>query len=201
MKHKKLILGLFVLVALTQLFLPFNMISNQATDVLTGTGFKFKLRHNKPGSFNSMNMGSSLEGKYIWMQFDENKYRATDNKGWKFNQVVHVTFTTDSLGFARIQSVSKSRPAPGTNHIKARAFRNDRDSSLFSLHYPFNNYYIEDKDTRDINDAITKKMNDTLTTNYLVVKIKENNFFVSDLVIDGLSFKDFVKRVRANKNK
>ena len=199
MKHKKLMLGLFVLVAITQLFLPFNMIRTQSTDVQTGTEFKFKLRHNKPGAFNRGNTGASLEGKYIWMQFEENKYRVTDTKEWKFNQVVHVTFTTDSLGFARIQSVSKSRPAAGINYVKARAFRNDRDTCLFFLQYPFNNYYIEDKDTRDIDDAFTKKMNDTLATNYLQVKIKENHFFVSDLVIDSLSFREFVKKVRKEK--
>jgi len=201
MKHKKLMLGLLVLVALTQMFLPFNMIRTQSADVQTGPEFKFKIRHNKPGAFNRRNTGATLEGKYIWMQFEENKYRVADKNEWEFNQVVHVTFTTDSLGFAGIQSVSKSRPADGINYVKARAFRNDRDSCLFFLQYPFNQYYIEDKDTRDIDEAFTKKMNDSLTTNYLLVKIKENHFLVSDLVIDNLSFKEFVKKVRANKNK
>jgi hypothetical protein len=201
MKHKQLIVGLFVLVALTQLFLPFNMIRTQSADLQTGEEFKFKLRHNLPGSFNRMNTGSSLEGKYLWMQFEENKYRVADKDEWGFNQVVHVTFTTDSLGFARIQTVSKSRPEAGTNYIKARAFRNDKDSSLLVLQYPFNNYYIEDKDTRDIAKAINKTMNDTLSINYLVVKIKGDKYVSNDLVIDRLSFKEFVKKLRADKNK
>lgn len=201
MKHKKLIMGLFILVALTQLFLPFNNIRTQKSAILSGQEFKFRLSHNKSGFSRRMNTGSSIQGKYIWLQFEENKYAVTNPKEWKFNQVVNVTFATDSLGFAKISTVSGSKPAAGTNYIKARAFMNFRDSTSLQLQYPFNNYYIEDKDTRDINEAIGKKLNDSLTNNYLVVKIHDDHFLASDLVIDNLSFKEFVRKVRLEKKK
>jgi hypothetical protein len=79
--------------------------------------------------------------------------------------------------------------------VKARVFINNRDTNLLHLNYNFNIYDIEDKDISAVDSAFTRKMNDSASTICLKIKVKENQFSVNDLVVDSLSFKDFVKGI------
>ena len=200
MKHKTLLLSAFVLVALAQLFVPYQMISKEADYASSGREFQFRIRHNRPDGFRGGYSGSSVQGKYIWLQFEQDQFKIANGKGWEPGQIVYVSFSSDSLGNAKILAVSKTKPVATGDWVKARAFMNNRDTRLLHLNYPFNNFYIEDKDTRDIDSAFTKKMNDSLSAICLKVSIRENQFLVNDLVVDSLSFKDFVKKIREKKS-
>lgn len=196
MKHKRLFPVLFVLVALAQLFLPYKLIRTQAEETLKGNTFNFRIRHIRPDAFERGNTRSSIQGKYVWLQFEQNRFKPSDMEEWRSNRPVYVTFEKDSLGFAKIRSVLRSKPHDTGNYVKARAWTDTRDSTALILMYPFRNYYLADKNTEDIDLELTKKLKDTLTTNYLVVKIRDNQYLASDLVIDSLSFRDFVKKIR-----
>lgn len=188
MKPKTLLYVAFALVALAQLFVPCLMISTKADIALAGKEFQFKIDNN--------HSGSSINGNYLWFRFEANKYKVTDKKDWERSQSVYVTFIKDSLGFAKIQSVSKKQPVNNNDWVKARAFLNYKDSSSLQLTYPFNNYYIENTNLRDIEKIVTKKLNDSLRIISLKVNIKENQFLVKDLMVDGLTFKEFVKGLK-----
>ena len=54
MKPKTLLLTVFILVALIQLFIPYKMIRKQAGFAETGTEFKFKTE--SPGNFKHWNV-------------------------------------------------------------------------------------------------------------------------------------------------
>jgi hypothetical protein len=199
MKHKKLILGLFVLVAIAQLYLPYNLISKQSEETMAGNTFHFRIRHIRPESLERGNMGTSIQGKYIWLQFEENRFKPADRKEWEKNGPAWVTLATDSLGFAEIESVSRTKPSGTPDYVKARTWIDFRDSSYMVLMYPFRNYYIADDNTDDIKTALTRTFKDTLSTNYLSVKISNGQYISDDLVIDSLSFKDFVNKTREKK--
>jgi hypothetical protein len=199
MKHKALLLSAYVLVALAQLFVPYQMISKEADYALSGREFQFRIRHNRTDGYRGGYSGSTVQGKFIWLQFEENQFRVSDRKEWELGQTVYVTFTTDSMGYAAVRDVTKTRPAT-SDWVKAKAFMNNRDTTILSLVYPFNNYYIEDKDTRDIDTAFTRKMNDPVSSICLKVNIKENQFIVNDLMVDSLTFKEFVKKIREKKH-
>ena len=190
MNRKGLVLIAFILVALAQLFVPWQMISKQAGIAGSGTEFKFKTGL-KPYRENSPT-GSSLRGKYIWLQFAEDHIKITDKKEWEINQSAYVLFFRDSAGFAKIKSVTKVKPNNSTDWVRARVMLNRKDSTSLQIIYPFNNYYIEDKDQKEIDSIIKKELNDSLKINYLKVRIKENQFLVSDLMINGISFKEIV---------
>lgn len=201
MKHKKLFLGLFVLLALAQLFLPFNMIQKQTKVTMEGATFKFRIRHLHKEAFERRNTGASIQGKYLWLPLEEALYKPGDMNDREDNQhgPAYVTFFTDSLGFAKVQSLSWQRPSGTRNYVEAIARTDMIDTTSLIIMYPFRKYYIADKNTEDINEGLNKKLKDTLTTNYLVVKIRDGKYLTSDLVIDGLSFKDFVSKIREKK--
>ena len=185
MNAKKLIYPTFALVVLAQLFVPCLMISSKADIALTGKEFRFKIVNN--------HAGTSINGNYLWFRFVEDKYRVTDKKEWERSQTVFVRFAKDTLGFARIQSVSKLKPADSFDWVKARAFLNYKDSTSLQLIYPFNNYYVENANLKEIEGMASQKLNDSTRVISLKVNIRENQFMVNDLMVDNVSFKDFVK--------
>jgi hypothetical protein len=195
MNHKRLLLTALILVVMAQLFVPFQMISKQADYASSGTEFQFRIRHNRPNGYMGGFSGSSMQGKYIWLPLEQDRFKVAGKKDWNYVQAVFVSFTKDSLGNAKILSVGKTKPS-GSDWIKAKSFLTDRDSTVLHLSYPFSNYFIADKDTRDIDSAYTKKMNDSLSAISLKVKIKDNQFIVNDLMVDSLTFKEFVKKIR-----
>jgi hypothetical protein len=190
MNHRGLLLIALILVALAQLFVPWQMISKQAGFANTGTDFKFKVdKTNNRG-------GSSIMGKYIWLRFTENNIKIANKKEWEENQSAYVLFTTDNAGFAKIQSVTKVRPQGSSDWVRAKAMVNWKDSTLLQLVYPFNNYFIEDTNHKGIDSVIKNGLYDSLKINYLKVRIKENQFLIGDLMIDGVPFKEIVKNIK-----
>lgn len=204
MKHKNLLIAAFALVALAQLLVPYRMISHQANFALSGNEFKFKVRHNSTGY--------SIRGNYLWLRFDADKFKVYDRKEWENSQRVFVTFNKDSLGFAQIQTVSKEKPADSKSWVKARAFLqfkdsigNDslkvrppvhyKDSCFLQLTYPFSNYYIGDTEAGEEGKEFLDKMNNSGSCITLQVYIRENQFLAGELMVDSVSFREFVKGI------
>lgn len=205
MKLKTWLIVAFALVALAQLFVPYKMISSQAEIAQTGNEFKFKIRHNR--------WGATIRGNFILLQFEADKFKIKDKKEWENNQSVYVTFDKDSLGFARVHTVTKEKPLDSKDWVKARAFLNIRDStnnkrararslinyidySYLQLNYPFSKYYVEDTNTIGVERTLSEKMGDSLCNFTLDVKIREDQFLAGDLKLDSVSFRDFVKGLK-----
>lgn len=195
MNRKSLLLTVFILVAVAQLLVPKYMISNLAGFAQTGKEFKFKIRHQRTDSPARGNIGTTMEGRFIWLQFEENRYKGEDTRNLNLSRAVYVVLSSDSLGFAKIQSITQNKPATSSDWLKVRAYKNFRDSDTSSLvvNFPFNNYYIEDKDIKDTEERLTRKLKDQESLICLNIFIKENHFRIDDLFVDGMSFKDFVK--------
>jgi len=190
MKTNRLIIGAFILVALAQLYVPFQIISNQAGFAETGIEFKFKTVNRFNPDFNGI--GSDLNGKFIWLQFREDHFKITDKKYWEKVRKAYVVFATDSDGFAKIKSVVTQKPVNTPNWVRVRVNVNWKDSTRLQLFYPFNNYYIQDTQTKKVESIIKNSLCDTLKTNYLKIKIKENQFTAGELILNGVPFKEII---------
>jgi hypothetical protein len=186
MKRNKLLFVAFAMVAMAQLFVPGWMISTMADIAKTGNVFNFKVNHNRAGA--------SLQGSYIWLNFEANKYNV-DKKQWDNNQNVFVIFENDSQGFARIKSVTKEKPVGNHDWVKAMAYLTRKDSSFLRLTYPFSNYYVPNANTREAEKAFNKAMNDTLKTVTLKINIRENQFLAGDLMVDSTKIGEFLKGI------
>ncbi|MEI7421098.1 MAG: hypothetical protein WCK18_03350 [Prolixibacteraceae bacterium] len=193
MNRKTLLLIVFVLVAVAQLLVPKYMISNLAGIARTGKEYKFKVRHQKSDFPSGGNSGSTLQGRFLWLQFEASRYTKSDTANLNLMRPVYIYLSSDSLGFAKVQTCNQNKPVSGSDWLKTRAYRNIRnsDSSFLVINFPFNNYYIEDKDLKNTEDRLTRKLKDPNSLIYLKIFIRENHFLISDLVIDGQSFKDF----------
>ena len=190
MKPKTLLLSAFIMVALAQLFVPFRMISKQDGFAETGTEFKFKTDNRLNPNFNGI--GSDLSGKFIWLKFREDHIQIADKKDWENIQNAYVEFATDSAGFAKIRSVAAIKPVNRNYWVRARVNVDWKDSTRLQIIYPFNKYYIRDTQIKKVESVIKNGLCDTLKTNFLKIKIKENQFVAGDLMIDGVPFKEMI---------
>lgn len=203
MKPKILLIAAFAVVALAQLLVPYRMISHQADFALSGNEFIFKVRHNGPKY--------SIRGNHLWLRFEAERFVVKDKNEWENSQSVFVTIEKDSLGFARIADVSKKKP-DSKNWLKAKAFlhqknstRRDslaarfldsyKDSCYLQLTYPFNNFYIGDTNTKDQEKIFIDKMNNQQSCITLQVYIRENQFVAEELMVDSVSFREYVKGI------
>jgi len=194
MKSKKLLFSVFILVALAQIFVPWQMISKHANFAEAGAAFKFKIDSRLIEGNNRA--GASIRGKYIWLDLAEDHIKIADRKEWEQNESAFILFTRDSLGFAKIESVTKTQPQNSADWVRAGVWINWRDSITLHVNYPFNQYYIKDTNPKDIESVIKHGLNDSTKVNYLDIKIRENQFYVNDLVIDGVSFKDLMDKLK-----
>ena len=191
MKPKTLLLSAFILVALVQLFVPYQMIRNQAGFADTGSEFKFKTENRFDPNFNGTS--SDLSGKFIRLKFREDHLKIADKKDWEYILNAYVEFTTDSAGFAKIKSVASKKPVNSSDWVRAGVHMDWKDSTILRILYPFGNYYIQDNQGKMVESIIKNGLSDTLKTNFLKIKIKENQFVVGDLMIDGVPFKEMIE--------
>ena len=191
MKPKNLLFSAFILVAMAQLFVPWQMIRTRPNFIDPGAEFKFKI-DSKLRDGNS-HTGASIRGKFIWLELEQSNMKIADKKEFEQNEGVFVVFTRDSLGFAKIESVTKKKPVNNVDWIRAGVWVNWRDTTTLHINYPFNQYYIKETNPKDVETIIKKGLNDSLKINYLKIKIRDNQFQVEDLLINDVSFKEMMK--------
>src|SRR5438067_7585866 len=110
---KKVILIVFVVVAVAQLVVPVKMILGKETIISTGKEYKFRTAPVDPYD--------PFRGKYITLNFDANHFEVSDDDFWKTDEDVYVILTKDSAGFAEIMDLTKqARLHSETDYVKSK---------------------------------------------------------------------------------
>ncbi len=186
MNNKKLILYVFILVALVQLYLPAKMILDKEKAISSGTEYKFKTAPVDPND--------PFRGKYITLSFEENQFMVTDESEWTYGEDVYVILTTDDEGYAKINYVSKTEPFDDEDFVKAKisnaSFFNVRK---LSIDYPFNRFYMEESKALEAEIAYAETWGNDASVTYALVNVKGNEAVLTDVLIDGVSILEIVK--------
>ena len=186
MNSKKLLLTAFILVALVQLYVPAKMIWDKENVIETGIEYKFKTAPIDPSD--------PFRGKYITLNYDENTAIVSDGQNWVLGESIYVSLTTDNLGFAKIKSVSKTKPTDNESFIKAKVrFSSGNSSNKLTIDYPFDRYYMEESKAYDAELIYRQSQQDTNQVTYALVSIKNGDAVLKDVLIDGTSIREIVK--------
>ena len=124
---------LFILVVAAQLFVPFQMIFNQEDIFKTGKEFKFQTAPLDPYD--------PFRGKYITLFFKEREVKVKNAKEWINGETVFASIIVDKNGFAKISSISKSKPENGDSYLKAKIGLSI-DTNKITIDFPFNRFYM-----------------------------------------------------------
>jgi uncharacterized membrane-anchored protein len=186
MSSKKILLSVFILVALAQLYVPAKMIFDKEDTLETGIDYKFITAPIDPTD--------PFRGKYIILGYKDNVTIIDNEKDWVSGEIVYVFLKNDQNGFAKIKSVSKEKPTDSQDFLKAKlsAVSNDGTNKL-TIYFPFDRYYMEESKASDAEEIYAKSLQDTTQLTYALVSIKNGDAVLKDVLIDGVSIKEIVK--------
>lgn len=187
MNNKKLILSVFILVVMAQIFVPAKMILDREDVIKTGKEFKFKVEPVDPND--------PFRGKYINLYFNENTTHVQNESDWIRNEIIYVMFTTDNDGYAKIHSVFKEEPTDSEDFIETKVRYISSDSSnRLTVEYPFDRYYMEETKAKDAELNYMESLNDSSQVTYALVFVKNGSFVLKDVLINGVSIKDIIRK-------
>lgn len=183
----KYVFGIFVLLVLVQLFVPAQMIWGREKIIKEGTAYKFKTTPVDPSD--------PFRGKYITLKYELNSAETKDTS-WVRNEDIYVKLNKDSLGFAAISKVSRSKFDASDDFVKAKVqWYNYREQKV-SFNLEFNRYYMEENKAYEAELAYDKSVRDSIPENdtYAVVFVKNGETVLADVIINEMSIKDYVER-------
>lgn len=186
MQNRWLIISLFVIVALVQLYVPFKMISDREDTLEFGKEFRFETQPIDPND--------PLRGKYIVLYYKNDTYEVENGQDWDYNQAVWVALEEDERGFAKIKNILTERPEDTQDYVKASIGYNN--GNVLNIDYPFNRFYMDEFKAPDAEKAYRESRADSTSTAYSVVKVRDGEAVLLDVMIDGVSIKEIAGQMQ-----
>jgi uncharacterized membrane-anchored protein len=191
MTNKKILLSVFILVAIVQLYVPAKMILDREDILNTGKDYKFKTEPIDPND--------PFRGKYITLRYEEDMIEIQNEADWVSGEIIYVFLTPDKEGFAKVQSVSKENGTNNQDFLKAKVnYVTSNGSNKLTIDYPFDRYYMEESKAYDAELTYRKSQLDTTEIAYAVVSIKDGEAVLKDVLINGVSLREIVIKEREN---
>lgn len=186
----KFLLPLFIAMIAIQLYVPAQMIFGKEKVLQNGTAYKFRTAPVDPYD--------PFRGKYVAL--DYRNTRVTSNLPLEREQSVYAIIENDEKGFAKIQSISLTKPNKGQDYFEAEVDRVNRSETSNSarLRFPFDRLYMEESKAYEAEKLHRQMRRDTSHATYALVKIKDGTAVLEDVYVDEKSLKELVKERRLN---
>lgn len=189
MNNKKILFTAFIIVSMVQLFVPTKMIIDKEIIMGDGVEYKFKMAPIDPSD--------PFRGKYITLSFDESSIEIEDEDDWMRGEIVYASIAKDTDGFARLKSVSKTKPIDNQDFVEAKvSFVTENGSNMLTIDYPFDRYYMEESKAYNAELIYRQFQLDTNQITYALVSVKGGEAVLKDVLINGTSIKEIVKANR-----
>lgn len=173
--------------AIIQLAIPAKMIWDKEKILETGKEFKFETAPVDPTD--------PFRGKYIVLQFNENSIEIETDDNWVSGENIYVVLKPNVKGFSTIDYVSKEKPADTEDFVLAKIEYVSGDKfKTISISYPFDRFYMEESKAYDAEQQYIASQLDSTKTTYALVKIKDGDAVLKDVMIDGVSIREIVKQ-------
>ena len=185
MKNKNLLITLFLFVVMAQLFVPAQMIYNQEDILNTGKIVKFQCEPIDPND--------PFRGKYITLRFKESAIKVKNLKEWNSNETIFAKIETSKNGFAKIKSISKTKPTDNSTYLKLKINYSDDYENKIYLDFPFNRFYMNEYKAKNTEEVYAESTIDTTKIAYALVATKNGEAVIKDVLIDNISIKELAK--------
>ena len=187
MINKRSLIAVFIIVAIIQLAVPAKMIWDNESTLKSGKEFKFETAPVDPTD--------PFRGKYITLEFKENSYNIEPGTKWQEGENVYVILNTNSKGFATIKNLSKEKPAEGLDYVKAKIqYITGPQLDNVIISYPFDRFYMEEFKAYEAEKAYNETQLNSIKTTYALVNIRQGKAALKDVMIDGISIVDIVRK-------
>ena len=189
MKNKKITWIAFAILVLLQLFVPASVIRKYESIRTGGTPFKFRTAPVDPNDY--------LRGKYVFLDFRENRFEIKGTKKWEDGQAIFVDIGTDSAGFAKIINVHDNEKDAEKQHIKTTVDYvggGDGYGQYVYIDWPFNRFYMEESKAPLAEKAYNEIRTDSSKISYALVKIKNGDAVLENVFIGNQPITEYINK-------
>ncbi|MDF2874860.1 MAG: hypothetical protein K0R22_1543 [Sporomusa sp.] len=180
MTNKKLLLSLFIGVALLQATVPLYMAWRWENILQTGRQFYWQTAPVDPAD--------AFKGRYVELRFKEDTGPIIDQNNLLMGQLVYASIAENAAGKAYISGVSVNRPEQGP-YVKVRAYANGQNTAHVTL--PFTRYYLPEELAPAAEGAYRESAG---KTGVAAVRIKDGYGVVEQLYIGDKPLYEFLRQ-------
>lgn len=187
---KQSAIGVFIIIALVQWFVPGKMIWDREAVLRKGKVFNFRTEPVDPSH--------PFKGRYIALSFKENEFTTTSPDSDLFNYGdAYVLLEKDRDGFAKIKNVVKQKPGTASDYVQASISYIDRrkDTAVIHLQYPFDEFYMDEFKAPKAEAAYRESTRDSTLKPYAVVSILNGDAVVKDVLINEQSIRQVIRQL------
>jgi uncharacterized membrane-anchored protein len=133
MKQNKIILLLFMVLAVIQLAVPLYMVWQWEDILQTGSQYQWLTAPVDPYD--------ALRGRYMDLRLKDTKGPVLGKANLRYGQTVYAMIGIDAAGYAYISGVSATKPEIG-DYVETKA--GSMNGNMIYVTVPFKHYYIEE---------------------------------------------------------
>lgn len=187
MHSKVILLVVFIVVAIAQLYVPASMIIERNDILETGREYRFKTAPIDPND--------PFRGKYVWLNFSDDAFDVTDTTvAWIAGETVFAVLVEDSIGMAQVKSIHREKPEGTDSYLKTTVRYVSENHVRVHLEYPFDRFYMEESKALPAEQAYDEASSNDESVAYALVNIKNGEAVLKDVHIDGVSIREIVKQ-------
>lgn len=178
---------IFIAVVIIQLFVPAKMIYEKEDVLKSGTVYKFKTQPIDPND--------PFRGKYVTLRYELSSARSVDSTIQRDDKVL-IYLEKDSLDYATVKSVSKTKDNTSNDFIEVEVDYYDFHSTEVRFSLPFDRYYMEEFKAKPAEDIYSKynRRNDSINKTYALVAIKNGDAVLKDVFINDKSIHYYIEQ-------
>ena len=187
MKHKQIIWLGFVLMVLAQLFFPAQMVFQKENVLTSGQDFEFRTAPIDPID--------PFRGKYVTLGFEDDVFSMERDTSWKAEGVVYLEIEEDHKGFAKIKTVSRSRPTHTEAYFETtiRYIDHYGDEQKLHFYFPFDRFYMEEFKAPVAEERYRESLSDPNLETTALVSIKNGQAVLKDVLVNGKPLEEMLE--------
>ena len=189
---KKITIGFFIAMCLVQWLVPAKMIYDSENLLREGIQYRFRTLPIDPSD--------PFRGKYITLNFEANSITLTDSADWKAGDVVFVSFTTDSAGFAQADVLYRDEPPMGSYLKTTVRYTTTNEPFQVFFELPFNRFYLEESKAPQAEQVYLNSQRDSTLVTYALVNIGKGTALLKDVMINDKSIVEVVNELNEAEN-
>ncbi|GAA4844393.1 GDYXXLXY domain-containing protein [Algivirga pacifica] len=188
-ENKKWLWIAFAIMVIVQIAVPAQMILKKEGIIFSGKVYKFRTAPVDPYD--------PFRGKYITLNFRDAEVPVSDPTVWERGMEVYLTLQEDAEGFAIPKDMTAYEPSVPEDYIKAEIAWFTHDSSAVRIHYPFRKYFMEESKALKA-EKMYRESNAGKHQVYASVGIKEGDYVLKGVMVDGIPIEEAVEQVEDN---
>lgn len=188
-----LIFGLFVAVAVAQLFVPIGQIRRYEDILRTGAAYKFRTAPVDPYD--------AFRGRYVTLNYADTVTTLRQGTKFEHGAPAYVALQKDEAGFVQFGEISSVPPLKG-DYLRVE-YLYTSSGSVNNAHFrlPFDRFFMEETKAPLAEVAYRKhgnRRNQKSDLTYVIVRVKGGRGVIEDLYIKDKPIRDFLAEEAAN---